>query len=139
LVIGSSTCGPRGDAPVVGVSTKVVGVSAKYEADVRHSTFPHGQGQVHTCGMEVCELAAVMLIAAPLPPPRSLRRVSRSSRGSSLEREQRLHELLDKPGIERERLNQAFLRRSHGGDRSLRLGIDEAPERAGWGDRPPSP
>jgi hypothetical protein len=36
--------------------------------------------------------------------------------------------MLDKPGIERERLNQAFLRRSHGGDGSLHLGIDEAPK-----------
>ena len=35
--------------------------------------------------------------------------MSRSSRGSSHEREQRLHDLLDKPGIERERLIQAFL------------------------------
>ena len=37
-------------------------------------------------------------------------RPRRSSRGSSHEREQRLHQLPDKPGIERERLIQAFLR-----------------------------
>ncbi len=37
-------------------------------------------------------------------------RPRRSSRGSSHEREQRLHQLPGKPGIERERLIQAFLR-----------------------------
>jgi hypothetical protein len=34
--------------------------------------------QVHTCGMEVCELTAVA-IAAPLPPPWSLRRAQAST------------------------------------------------------------
>jgi hypothetical protein len=44
-----------------------------------HSMLRHGHGQVHTCGMEVCELTAVALTAAPLPPPRSLRRAQAST------------------------------------------------------------
>ena len=42
-------------------------------------TLPHGHGRVHTCGMEVCELTAVALTVAPLPPPRSLRRAQAST------------------------------------------------------------
>jgi hypothetical protein len=34
---------------------------------------------VHTCGMQVCELTAVALTVAPLPPPRSLRRAQAST------------------------------------------------------------
>jgi hypothetical protein len=44
-----------------------------------HSTLPHGYGRVHTCGMQVCELTAIALTVAPLPPPRSLRRPQASA------------------------------------------------------------
>jgi hypothetical protein len=43
-----------------------------------YCTMPHGHRQVHTCGMEVCELTAVALTVAPPPPPRSLGRVQAS-------------------------------------------------------------
>jgi hypothetical protein len=44
-----------------------------------HSKFPHGRRQVHTCDMKVCELITVALAVAPLPPPRSLRRIQAST------------------------------------------------------------
>ncbi len=50
-----------------------------YEADVGHSTLPHGHGDMHTCGMQVCEFTAVALTIAPLPPPRSPRRAQAST------------------------------------------------------------
>jgi len=56
-----------------------VGVSKKYEAGVGALQLPHGHGQVHTCGMQVCELTAVALTAAPLLPPRSPRRARAST------------------------------------------------------------
>jgi hypothetical protein len=58
---------------------EVFGVCTKYEADVGAlHPLPHGHGQVHT-GMDVCELPAVALTAAPLPPPWSLRRAHAST------------------------------------------------------------
>ena len=60
------------DAPGVGVNTNT-------RPTLAHCTMPHGHGQVHTCGMQVCELTAVALTAAPLPPPRSLRRARAST------------------------------------------------------------
>ena len=56
------------DAPDVGVSTNT-------RPALGHSTLPHGHRQVHTCGMEVCELTAVPLTVAPL----SLRRAQTST------------------------------------------------------------
>ena len=60
------------DAPGVGVSTNT-------RPTLAHCTMPHGHGQVHTCGMQVCELTAVALTVAPPPPPRSLRRAQAST------------------------------------------------------------
>jgi hypothetical protein len=58
---------------------QLFGVSTNTRPALGHCTLPHGHGQVHTCGMEVCELTAVALIAAPLPPPRSPRRAQPST------------------------------------------------------------
>jgi hypothetical protein len=51
----------------------------EYEAGVGALHAAHCHRQVHTCGMEVCELTAVALTVAPLPPPRSLRRAQAST------------------------------------------------------------
>ncbi|MGP0078347.1 hypothetical protein, partial [Mycobacterium sp.] len=48
----------------------------------RRSGTPHfdkAMGRAHTCGMELCDLTAVALTAAPLPVPRSLRRIQAST------------------------------------------------------------
>jgi hypothetical protein len=60
------------DAPGVGVGT-----NTRPALEALHAA--HGHRQVHTCGMDLCELTAVALTVAPVSPPRSLRRAQAST------------------------------------------------------------
>jgi hypothetical protein len=60
------------DAPVVGVSTNT-------RPALGHSTLQTAIGRCTLVGMQIRELTAVEMTAAPLPPPPSLRRSQAST------------------------------------------------------------